>query len=75
MLNRRRSIEEAVQSVGSETYTNIEHIDADGGSSDGTQECLASVASERLRRMPGTRGGPVVDDPVSLARNGLRSRL
>jgi glycosyltransferase involved in cell wall biosynthesis len=39
-LNRSQFIEEAVQSVLNQNYPNVEHIIADGGSTDGTLEIL-----------------------------------
>jgi glycosyltransferase involved in cell wall biosynthesis len=48
-LNRRELLEETVRSLAAQTYRNVEHVIVDGGSSDGTQDYLASIASDRLR--------------------------
>lgn len=40
VYNGSRYLEECIQSICSQTYTNVEHIVIDGGSTDGTQDIL-----------------------------------
>ncbi len=55
-LNMARYLREAIDSVLSQDYPNIEHIVMDGGSTDGTVEILESYGS-RLRYSIGPDGG------------------
>jgi len=43
VYNNRKCIEDAIQSVKSQKYSNIEHIVIDGNSNDGTKEYLQSL--------------------------------
>lgn len=45
-LNRKNEIKETIESVLSQTYSNIEYILIDGGSSDGSLEIINSYASK-----------------------------
>jgi len=47
-LNRRRFLEDAIQSVLSQDYPEFEHIIVDGGSNDGTLELLAQFPHLRV---------------------------
>lgn len=51
-LNRAQYIEEAIQSVLSQNYPNIEHIVVDGGSTDGTLDILAKYPQLRVLSEP-----------------------
>ena len=52
VLNANKYIRQCIESVLEQTYTNIEHVFADGGSTDGTLETLAAYQEnypERIR--------------------------
>src|SRR4030042_3644452 len=46
VLNANKYLEQCVQSVLNQTYSNIEHVFADGGSTDGTLETLANYQTK-----------------------------
>jgi glycosyltransferase involved in cell wall biosynthesis len=54
-LNRHAMLGEAVASVAGQGWPDVEHIVADGGSTDGTPEMLAGAAN--LRVLPGPDAG------------------
>ena len=47
VFNRVATIAEAMQSVQSQTYSNVEHVVQDGGSSDGTYDVVKGLVTER----------------------------
>lgn len=60
VFNGRRTIEEAIQSVASQTYQNIEHIVIDGGSTDGTLDIL-KIHRNKLAKMVSERDNGIYD--------------
>ena len=48
--NRGKLLGRCIQSVLNQTYTNIEHIVIDGGSTDETDEVAASFSSDKRFR-------------------------
>lgn len=56
VLNGKRYLMECIDSVLSQSYTNVEHVFVDGGSTDGTLDLLAECSSNhpgRIRFMTG----------------------
>ncbi len=49
VLNRADTIGDTLQSVGAQTYLDVEHIIQDGGSTDGTLDILNAMAGPRTR--------------------------
>ena len=47
VFNRVATIGEAMQSVQGQTYSNVQHVVQDGGSSDGTYDVVKRLATER----------------------------
>lgn len=45
VYNNRECIKDAIESVDNQTYSNIEHVVIDGGSSDGTQDVIEQYKS------------------------------
>jgi glycosyltransferase involved in cell wall biosynthesis len=60
-LNAGRFIAEAVESVGAESGSDIEHIVVDGGSTDGTLEALGRYPHLRVLVRPGLGLYPALD--------------
>jgi glycosyltransferase involved in cell wall biosynthesis len=60
VLNGNKYIEQCIQSVLNQTYSNIEHVFADGGSTDGTLETLSNYHAkyfDRIRFISGVDKG------------------
>lgn len=57
VLNRADSIGICLQSVADQTYSNVEHIVVDGGSSDGTLDILESCSAPNMRWTSGPDSG------------------
>ena len=49
VFNRRKTIEDAVRSIQSQSYKDVEHIVVDGGSNDGTLDILRSTLSGNFK--------------------------
>lgn len=57
VFNREATIAEAVASVASQDYPQVEHIIQDGGSKDGTLDVIASVAGPAVKVVSERDGG------------------
>jgi len=57
VYNRSDTIGQAIRSVQSQTYQEVEHIIQDGGSTDGTLDVIAKLADERTRLASGPDEG------------------
>lgn len=60
VLNASKYLEQCIDSVLNQTYPNIEHVFADGGSTDGTLELLAKYSAEypgRIKYVTGKDSG------------------
>jgi glycosyltransferase len=57
VFNRASTIAHAVKSVQEQTYADVEHIIQDGGSTDGTLECVARNANAGTRLISEIDGG------------------
>ena len=60
VYNRRDTVSDAVMSVSGQTHPEIEHVVQDGGSTDGTLDILADLASPRMH-VETTRDGGIYD--------------
>jgi glycosyltransferase len=60
VYNNRRCIADCIESVLGQTYTNIEHIVIDGGSTDGTQQIIEQY-SDRLACYVSEKDGGLYD--------------
>jgi glycosyltransferase involved in cell wall biosynthesis len=74
-LNRSQFIEEAVQSVLNQNYTNVEHIVVDGGSTDGTLEILRRYQHLRVISEPDQGVYDGLNKGVGLARGEIIGHL
>ena len=57
VLNRAGTIRDAIQSVRSQSYAQLEHVIKDGGSTDGTLEIIHSLSSDKFRVIQGPDRG------------------
>lgn len=57
VYNRRDTISDAITSVRTQTYPDIQHVVQDGGSNDGTLEILARLASPAMHVKSARDGG------------------
>lgn len=60
VYNRRDTVSDAIMSVRTQTYPDIQHVVQDGGSSDGTLEILARLASPAMH-VDSARDGGIYD--------------
>ncbi|OSQ53499.1 glycosyltransferase family 2 protein [Marivita geojedonensis] len=49
VYNRRATIAQALGSVSSQNYAQVEHVIQDGGSTDGTVDLIAEISNDRMR--------------------------
>lgn len=60
VFNRAATVAETIESVGAQTYGNVEHVVQDGGSTDGTLAEIARVAGPGVR-VESARDGGIYD--------------
>jgi len=78
VLNAADTLELTLLSVSAQTYSNIEHIVIDGGSTDGTVDILQrfqSSAELRWQSEPDSGMYPAINKGIALARGGYISYL